>query len=105
MDRVIAGMVIVGNLSAAGKAVGKHPADSHFAGRVVVGSHLAGTVVVVVGGVADLHRVAYLIKVNSHHTRYCLYPGWGIGFVEWDRSAPGLDTDSSIRIPLFRLFC
>ena len=85
MDRVTAGMATVDSLSVvAEKVAGKLPADSYLA-EMVVG---------VVGKVADRHRVAYLLGANSLHTVHGPYPGWGIGFVEWDHSVPGLDTDS-----------
>ena len=84
MDRVTAGMATAGSLSVAGRVAGKLPADSHLA-EMVVG---------VVGKVADCHKGAYLVKANSPHTVHYPYPGWGIGFVEWDHSVPGLDIDS-----------
>ena len=90
MDRVTAGMA-----TAVGRAAGKPPADSHLAETVVGSRHLAEMVVGVVDGVADRHKVAYLMRVNSHHhTVYRPYPGWGIGFVEWGHPAPGLDIDT-----------
>ena len=91
MDKVTAGRVIAGNLS----AVGKLPADSHLA-ETVVGSllHPAEMAVGVVGRIAGHHKVAYLMRMNSQHTVYCLCPGWDIGFVEWDHPVPDMDIDS-----------
>ena len=81
MDRVTAGMATAGSLSVAGRVAGKLLADSHLAEMVV-------------GKVADRHKVAYLLRANSPHTVHYPYPGWGIGFVEWDHPVPGLDIDS-----------
>ena len=86
MDRVTVDRVIAGNVSAAGKL----PAGNYFA-EMEIGSRRL--VEMVVGVAADRYKAAAcLVRVDSHYIVCCLDPDWGIGFVEQDRSVPGLDT-------------
>lgn len=103
MDRVTADKVIAGNLSAVGKlpvagkllVAGRLPVAGKLPAEMEVGSclrpaetgvgsrHFVEMMGGVVDTVADCHRAAYLGRVNNHYTVvYCLYPGWGIDFVE-----------------------
>ena len=92
MDRVTADREIAGKGFVAGIPAEMVVGSCLRFARMVVGSHHLDETAV--GVVANRHKVADLMKMNSPHMAYCLCPGWDIDFVEWDHPAPEGDIGS-----------